>query len=281
MVDYTVVPRRNINEMLAAAQARLARLTPAQAAARMREGWTLVDVRATDLRARDGWIPESVHAPLNVLEWRVDPASGAQESALAGHEDRLILICHEGYSSSLAAVRLRELGFSDTTDVIGGFTAWAASGLPVHSYSGPIPLGSSSVIVDGSGRLLLVHHTYGERNWEVPGGVLEAHESAEAAALREAREETGVTLEIERLAGVYWEPAWGAAGGHHFVFRARLAVDSPEPTVTDRAEISELGWFARDALPRPISDFTMQRIDDAIADRQPIVALVPPRTWIR
>jgi ADP-ribose pyrophosphatase YjhB (NUDIX family)/rhodanese-related sulfurtransferase len=281
VVDYTVVPRRNINEMLAAAQARLARLTPAQAAARMREGWTLVDVRATDLRARDGWNPDSVHAPLNVLEWRVDPASGSQESALAGHEDRLILICHEGYSSSLAAVRLRELGFSDTTDVIGGFTAWAAAGLPVHSYSGPIPLGSSSVIVDGSGRLLLVHHTYGERNWEVPGGVLEAHESAEAAALREAREETGVTLEIERLAGVYWKPAWGAAGGHHFVFRARLAVDSPGPAVTDRAEISELGWFARDALPRPISDFTLQRIDDALADRQPIVALVPPRTWIR
>src|SRR2546423_1301695 len=110
--------------MLAAAQARLARLTPAQAAARVRDGWTLVDVRAADLRERDGNIPGAVHAPLNVLEWRVDPESGAQEPALAGKEQRLILICHEGYSSSLAAQRLNELGYPDTTDVIGGFTAW-------------------------------------------------------------------------------------------------------------------------------------------------------------
>ena len=125
--------RRNINDVLAAAQARLERLTPAQAAARMREGWTLVDVRATDLRARDGLIPGSVHAPLNVLEWRVDPAAGHQEPALAGKEDRLILVCHEGYSSSLAAVRLQELGHANTTDVIGGFAAWAAAGLPVDA----------------------------------------------------------------------------------------------------------------------------------------------------
>ena len=133
--------RRNINEVLAAAQAALERLTPAEAAARVRDGWTLIDVRAEDLRARDGWIPGSVHAPLNVLEWRVDPASGSQEPALAGHEDRLILLCQEGYSSSLAAVRLRSLGFEDTTDVVGGFSAWRAAGLPVHAYGGPVPLG--------------------------------------------------------------------------------------------------------------------------------------------
>ena len=275
------MPRRNINDELAAAQARLDRLTPLEAAARMRDGWTLVDVRAADLRAREGWIPGSVHAPLNVLEWRVDPASGSQEPALAGHEDRLILLCQEGYSSSLAAVRLRSLGFEDTTDVVGGFGAWRAAGLPVHTYSGPVPLGAASVLTDPDGRVLLVHHTYGERNWEIPGGVLEARESAEDAARREAREEAGVVLELERLTGVYWEPGWGAAGGHHFVFRARLASSSPAATVTDRAEISELGWFARDALPRPISDFTITRIDDALADRPPTVTLVSPRTWLR
>ena len=273
--------RRNINDVLAAAQARLDRLTPAQAAKRMQEGWTLVDVRAADLRARDGWIPDSVHAPLNVLEWRVDPESPRPEPALAGHQDRLILICHEGYSSSLAAIRLQELGYANTTDVIGGFAAWASAGLPVHAYSGPVPVGAASVIADAEGRILLVHHTYGERNWEVPGGVLEARESAETAAVREVGEETGTQIEIERLAGVYWEPAWGAAGGHHFVFRARLAAGSPQPTVADRAEINELGWFARDALPRPISDFTVQRIDDALADREPAIRTVPPRTWLR
>jgi len=127
------VPRRNIKDVLAAAQAQLKRVTPAQAATRSREGWTLVDVRAADLRARDGRIPGAVHAPLNVLEWRVDPESGSQEPALAGKEDRLILFCHEGYSSSLAAVRLRELGYSNTTDVIGGFSAWARAGLPVDA----------------------------------------------------------------------------------------------------------------------------------------------------
>jgi rhodanese-related sulfurtransferase/ADP-ribose pyrophosphatase YjhB (NUDIX family) len=281
VVDYTVVTRRNINETLAAAQAQLARLTPAEAAARMADGWTLVDVRAADLRARDGWIPGSVHAPLNVLEWRVDPESGVQEPTLAGHEDRLILFCQEGYSSSLAAIRLRSLGFEATTDVIGGFTAWRAAGLPVHTYSGPVPLGAASVIADPSGAILLVHHDYGTRNWEIPGGVLEARESAKDAARREALEETGVALEIERLTGVYWEPGWGTGGGHHFVFRARLAKGSPAPVVTDRAEISELGWFARAALPRPISDFTITRIDDALADRPPGVTFVPPRTWLR
>jgi rhodanese-related sulfurtransferase len=127
------MPRRTINDVLADAQARLHRVTPKEAADRVREGWTLVDVRAGDLRARDGRIPGAVHAPLNVLEWRVDPASGAQEPALAGKEDRLILVCHEGYSSSLAVARLHELGYTNTTDVIGGFSAWATAGLPVET----------------------------------------------------------------------------------------------------------------------------------------------------
>jgi ADP-ribose pyrophosphatase YjhB (NUDIX family)/rhodanese-related sulfurtransferase len=275
------VSRRTITELLAEARSRIDRLTPDEAAARMRDGWTLVDVRADDLRQRDGWIPGSVHAPLNVLEWRVDPASGYQAAAIAGTEDRLVLICHEGYSSSLAALRLRELGFARTADVIGGFTAWAAAGLPVHTHSGPVPLGAASVIVDDEGRVLMVHHTYGELNWEIPGGVLETHESAEEGAIREAREETGVTLEIARLSGIYWEPGWGATGGHHFVFRARLAATSSAPSVNDRAEISEVGWFARNELPLPISDFTVRRIEDALADRPASIAVVPPRTWLR
>jgi rhodanese-related sulfurtransferase len=125
------ITRRGIDEILAAAQARLRRLTPAEAAAAMKDGSVLVDTRDGELRSRDGCIPGSVHIPLSVLEWRVDPTSGHQSPALAGREDKLILICHEGYSSSLAAVRLHELGFEDTTDVIGGFVAWAAARLPV------------------------------------------------------------------------------------------------------------------------------------------------------
>src|SRR6266581_1505174 len=109
--------RRGIGEVLAEAQGRLRRLTPAEAAAAMHQGATLVDTRDGDLRSRDGHIPGSVHIPLSVLEWRVDPTSGHQSAAVAGREDRLIVICH--------------LGFANTTDVIGGFVAWAAAGLPV------------------------------------------------------------------------------------------------------------------------------------------------------
>ena len=124
--------RRTIDETLAAARARLRRLTPAEAALAIGDGATLVDTRDGDVRAREGRIPGAVHAPLSVLEWRVDPDSGHQNPALAGKEDRLILICREGYSSSLAAIRLHELGFVNTTDVIGGFAAWLAAGLPVE-----------------------------------------------------------------------------------------------------------------------------------------------------
>lgn len=126
------VARRTIDEVLAAARARLHRLTPTEAARAVREGALLVDTRDADERAREGRIPGAVHAPLSVLEWRVDPASASQNPALAGREDRIILICREGYSSSLAAIRLHELGFERTTDVIGGFAAWAAAGLPVE-----------------------------------------------------------------------------------------------------------------------------------------------------
>jgi rhodanese-related sulfurtransferase len=126
------VGRQNVDGLLAAARARLHRLAPREAALAVRGGAALVDTRDGDVRARDGRIPGAVHAPLSVLEWRVDPDSGHQDPALAGREDRIILFCREGYSSSLAAVRLHDLGFVNTTDVIGGFAAWVAAGLPVE-----------------------------------------------------------------------------------------------------------------------------------------------------
>ena len=76
--------RRNINDVLAAAQARLPRMTPLQAAAAMRDGAILVDTRSNDLRSQDGAIPEAIHVPLSVLEWRADAASGYPSPALAG-----------------------------------------------------------------------------------------------------------------------------------------------------------------------------------------------------
>jgi len=156
------VGRRTINEVLADAQARLPRLSAAEAAAAMSDGATLVDTRSNDLRLRDGSIPGAIQVPLSVLEWRVDGSSGHPSPALAGRTDRLILICEHGYSSSLAALRLRELGFAATTAVVGGFRAWVDAGLPVQRVDPrPSVFGAATVIVR-DGRVLLVRHTYAE-----------------------------------------------------------------------------------------------------------------------
>lgn len=89
----------------------------------------IVDLRSHDERARDGVIPGSVHVPRSVLEWRVDPGSGYSNPVVADDEAELILVCHEGYSSSLAAASLSELGHGRVGDLVGGVVAWRRSGL--------------------------------------------------------------------------------------------------------------------------------------------------------
>lgn len=131
------------------------------------------------------------------------------------------------------------------------------------------------MVVDDSSRVLLVKHSYGELNWELPGGAGESGESAEETARREALEEVGVELEIMRLVGVYWDPQIDA---HHFVFGSRT---DGTPRITDPKEITDVGWFAPDGLPRPMSDFTVRRITDAIAGSPPGVWTIGPRVWLR
>lgn len=124
--------RRTINDLLAEARAGLQRLGPAEALAAMERGALLIDTRCTELRRRDGSIPGSVHVPLSVLFWRLDASSGHDDPALSQTPDRqVILMCDHGFSSSLAAATLRELGFTNATDLDGGFQAWAAAALPV------------------------------------------------------------------------------------------------------------------------------------------------------
>ena len=135
-------------------------------------------------------------------------------------------------------------------------------------------LGAAGVIVDDQGRVLLVKHAYGELNWELPGGGGEPGESAEETAHREVREEVGVQLEVERISGIYWDPAESA---HHFAFRAR---HRGEPRVAS-PEITDVAWFSPDRLPRPISDFTLVRIADALGDAPARVTTIGPREWIR
>ena len=113
--------------MLAEARSRIPRYTPAEAMAA--DGILLVDLRSTDERRERGVIPGSVHVPRSVLEWWADPTSAHHDLALAGR--RLVLVCAQGYSSSLAAATLVELGV-DAGDLDGGFEAWVEAGLIVE-----------------------------------------------------------------------------------------------------------------------------------------------------
>ena len=124
--------RRTINDLLGDARARLQRLTAAEAYAAQQQGAVLIDTRCAELRRQDGSVPAAIQIPLSVLFWRLDSASGHDDPELSRARDRqLILMCDHGYSSSLAAATLHDLGFENATDVDGGFQAWAAAGLPV------------------------------------------------------------------------------------------------------------------------------------------------------
>jgi rhodanese-related sulfurtransferase len=124
------VGARSIDEILAEARGRLARLTPAEASAALGAGAMLIDIRPAAQRAAVGEVPGSVVIERNHLEWRLDPASSARLPWVSGYDLRPIVICMEGYTSSLAAAALQDLGFAFATDVIGGYEAWQAAGLP-------------------------------------------------------------------------------------------------------------------------------------------------------
>jgi rhodanese-related sulfurtransferase len=121
---------RTIDEILAAARGRLLRLTPDEAFRELADGATLVDIRPAAQRAREGEIPGSVVVERNHLEWRLDPCCDARLPWITGYDHRVMVICQESYTSSLAAAALHELGLHRATDVIGGFRAWTAAGLP-------------------------------------------------------------------------------------------------------------------------------------------------------
>jgi rhodanese-related sulfurtransferase len=119
--------------LLDEARRELVRLEPVEVAAAMCAGAVLVDIRSEYQRERDGAVPGAVFIPRNVLEWRCDPVSQWRDERVSDPSLRLILMCDEGYQSSLAAANLRRLGLEQTTDLIGGFQAWRSAGLPVGS----------------------------------------------------------------------------------------------------------------------------------------------------
>jgi rhodanese-related sulfurtransferase len=123
--------RTTIDGLLAAARERLDRVEPAEAPGEIDRGALLVDIRSELQRRRDGVVPGAVHHQRNVLEWRMDPASGHADPAVGGLDRRVIVMCDAGYQSSLAAAVLQDLGFARATDLVGGFQGWLAAGLPV------------------------------------------------------------------------------------------------------------------------------------------------------
>jgi rhodanese-related sulfurtransferase len=123
---------RSVEELLADARDGLERVDAEQAFQAMAAGAVLVDIRAESQRASDGQVPGAVFIPRNVLEWRCDPRSEHRDERVSDPRRRLIVMCNEGYQSSLAAATLLELGLERATDLAGGFQAWRAAGLPVE-----------------------------------------------------------------------------------------------------------------------------------------------------
>jgi rhodanese-related sulfurtransferase len=121
----------HVDDLLTSARARLKRVDPVRAAAALGAGGLLVDIRASEVRSHDGEIPGAVVIDRNVLEWRLDPASPHRLRQVETYDQTIILVCTEGYASSLAAATLQDLGLRNATDLDGGFRAWEAHGLPV------------------------------------------------------------------------------------------------------------------------------------------------------
>ncbi len=127
-----------VEELLAAARARISPLSPADAAAAREAGAVLVDIRPHAFRAAEGEIPGALVVERNVLEWRFAPDSEWRVPQ-AGADVQVVVVCNDGYASTLAADTLRQLGVTRATDLAGGYRAWAAAGLPT------VPGGSPAV----------------------------------------------------------------------------------------------------------------------------------------
>ena len=124
---------RGISDVLDTARARLKRVDPHETLAAQADGAIVIDIRPVELRRRHGEIPGAIVIDRNVLEWRLDPQSDwrlpfVQEG---GYDLKIVLVCQQGYASSLAAATLQEIGLYRATDLAGGFEAWQAAGLPI------------------------------------------------------------------------------------------------------------------------------------------------------
>jgi len=137
-------------------------------------------------------------------------------------------------------------------------------------------IGSAAIIFNTEGQILLVKHSYGKNNWDLPGGKSEDDESVAETAEREILEETGLIVDIGRLTGVYYDPDYDM---HHFVFTANYDHNKQQPKPSS-AEILECRFFSLDNLPKPMSDFTYNRIKNSLNKSDELFYVIGPRQWI-
>jgi rhodanese-related sulfurtransferase len=120
--------RRSIDDLVAAARSRLDRIEPSRLESELAAGALVVDIRPLEQRDRDGPLPGAIVIDRNVLEWRLDPKCEHRIPEITGHDGLVVIVCNEGFSSSLAAAVLQELGLHRATDLVGGFQAWLTLG---------------------------------------------------------------------------------------------------------------------------------------------------------
>jgi rhodanese-related sulfurtransferase len=126
--------RHTIHDMVFEARSRIGRVTAVDLAGLLESDTAphVLDTRTHTDRHRSGVIPGSMHVPRTVLEWHLDPSNGYRHPAAISYDEPIVVVCNGGYSSSLAAANLVDLGFEDVSDLIGGHRAWLAAGLPIE-----------------------------------------------------------------------------------------------------------------------------------------------------
>ena len=129
----TAVVNAGVDAVLAASRAGVRRLTPGELLEAAARGALVVDTRTEAQRRRQGELPGAVVIDRTVLEWRLDPAGDARIPEATGYDLEVVVVCRQGYSSSLAAASLRAVGLHRATDLVGGVEAWLEAGLPTTS----------------------------------------------------------------------------------------------------------------------------------------------------
>ena len=129
----TAVVSGGVDAVLAASRAGVRRLTPAELLEAAARAALVVDTRTEAQRRRQGELPGAVVIDRTVLEWRLDPAGDARIPEATGYDLEVVVVCRQGYSSSLAAASLRAVGLHRATDLVGGVEAWLEAGLPTTS----------------------------------------------------------------------------------------------------------------------------------------------------